>query len=333
MPVTRAGGETVYVRSDKVDAAPVLATFDETGNRGARDLKREDISGAPEGSGFWETGFGAYLRNSYDGLARGAKAVREATDPFQYAGAAAQGAASMLPGAGVVEAHRDFGRMGQALKEGRYGDAAIDAGYGLVNAGSEFIPAMAALPAVRRPSLHPDADFGAAYYRRTNNPSGPANPAAGGMMQFARDPGQIENYGKNLYGFDPPAEGGVVDASSSEFRKALYRAIRKSDEEDIYRATGLNNSPSTARQIVDEANPARIVNSAGTWDNQHLVERIWNDVLEPNGWNAVTTNDGAVVFDESLVRLLKKYGWVPGAAIPAAALAELQGEQRREEGL
>jgi hypothetical protein len=153
VPVTRNDGETVYVRADKADA-PVMATFNERGQRSSRDLKRDDVSGAPEGSGFWDTGLGQYLRASYEGLARGAKSVREATDPFQYAGQAAQAAASMLPGAGLVEGQQDFGRMGQALKEGRYRDAAIDAGYGLVNAGTEFIPAMAAMPAIRRPGAN-----------------------------------------------------------------------------------------------------------------------------------------------------------------------------------
>jgi hypothetical protein len=149
VPVTRNDGETVYVRADKVDA-PVMAAFNARGQRSNRDLKRDDVSGAPEGSGFWDTGLGRYLRNSYEGLSRGAKAVREATDPFQYAKPAAEAATSMLPGAGLVEGQQDFGRMGQALKDGRYRDAAIDAGYGLVNAGTEFIPAMAAMPAIRR---------------------------------------------------------------------------------------------------------------------------------------------------------------------------------------
>jgi len=153
VPVTRSDGETVYVRADKADA-PVMATFNERGQRSNRDLRRDDVSGAPEGSGFWDTRLGQYLRSSYEGLARGAKAVREAADPFQYAGQAAQGAASVLPGAGLVEGQQDFGRMGQALKEGRYRDAAIDAGYGLVNAGTEFIPAMAAMPAIRRPGAN-----------------------------------------------------------------------------------------------------------------------------------------------------------------------------------
>lgn len=97
---------------------------------------------------------GDYASTSYEGLSRGAKAVREATDPFQYAGQATQAATSMLPGAGLVEGQQDFARMGQALKEGRYRDAAIDAGYGLVNAGTEFIPAMAAMPAIRRPGAN-----------------------------------------------------------------------------------------------------------------------------------------------------------------------------------
>ena len=33
-----------------------------------------------------------------------------------------------------------------------------------------------------------------------------------------------------------------------------------------------------------------------------------------------------VVFDEKLITILKKYGWVPGAALPAAAIAEYTKE-------
>ncbi|WP_454917433.1 hypothetical protein [Xanthobacter sediminis] len=91
-----------------------------------------------------------YLRNSWDGLARGAKAVREATDPFQYARPAAQAAASMLPGAGLVQGSQDFQSGRQALGDGRYGDAAMDYGLGLINAGTDMVPAMAGLPPVRR---------------------------------------------------------------------------------------------------------------------------------------------------------------------------------------
>ena len=48
-----------------------------------------------------------------------------------------------------------------------------------------------------------------------------------------------------------------------------------------------------------------------------------------------TAGDGSrnyVVFDDKLISILKKYGWVPGMAIPAAAMAEYEAEQELARG-
>ena len=47
------------------------------------------------------------------------------------------------------------------------------------------------------------------------------------------------------------------------------------------------------------------------------------------------TGDGSrnfVVFDDKLISILKKYGWAPGMAIPAAAMAEYEAEQELARG-
>jgi len=44
----------------------------------------------------------------------------------------------------------------------------------------------------------------------------------------------------------------------------------------------------------------------------------------PTGYNGKEI----AVFDDALVQILKKYGWVPGMAIPAAAMMEYSGEGR-----
>ena len=172
-PVTTAMGDTVYVRSDKIDNEPVLAAFSEDGARRPRDVSRAEISGAPDGSGFWNTGFGGYLKNSYDALQRGVKSIPATVEHYaqEYGKPAAEVAANLLPGAGLVEGQQDFGRMGQALKEGRYKDAAIDAGYGLVNAGTEFIPAMSAMPPIKRPRGSFEMDYFGQPVRILQNPS------------------------------------------------------------------------------------------------------------------------------------------------------------------
>jgi hypothetical protein len=48
-----------------------------------------------------------------------------------------------------------------------------------------------------------------------------------------------------------------------------------------------------------------------------------------------TTGDGTrnyVVFDDKLITILKKYGWAPGMAIPAAAMAEYEAAQELARG-
>ena len=44
--------------------------------------------------------------------------------------------------------------------------------------------------------------------------------------------------------------------------------------------------------------------------------------LDQGSRNAGQGTRNFVVFDEKLITILKKYGWVPGAALPAAAVAE-----------
>ena len=172
-PVTTAMGDTVYVRSDKIDSAPVLAAFGGDGSRRHRDVRRSEISGAPDGSGFWSTSFGGYLKNSYDALERGVKSIPGAVEHYtqEYGKPAAEFAAGLLPGAGLVQGSEDFRRAGAAAREGRYGDAAIDAGYGLLNTGLEFIPAMSAAPPIKRPRGSFEMDYFGQPVRIMQNPS------------------------------------------------------------------------------------------------------------------------------------------------------------------
>lgn len=313
IPVIRSTGETVYVRSDKVDD-PVMATFDEQGKRRPQDLRRGDVAGAPEGSSFWQTGLGRYLRNSYEAFSQGAKTMRDVTDPFQYAKPAAEFAASMLPGAGFVQGAQDARAAGDAFRQGNYGQAAVSGLSSVGNTGLEMLgplghAAMAVAPAVRKAAnlppvsrntgeqLHPDTILGADYYRRTNGPS-PDNGV--GYMQFSANPSQIEGYGKYLYGVTPD-EASSIYAGSPEFRREAYRSLRRARDE---LPSWLENSPEEIRKIVDGMNPPRIVDNAGVWDSHDaLVPIIWDKVLEPNGWNSVITNDGAVVFDPSIVKM------------------------------
>lgn len=61
----------------------------------------------------------------------------------------------------------------------------------------------------------------------------------------------------------------------------------------------------SADEVYDCFNPADIVDSAGAYDSV-LVCWLCEAVLMPNDIYAITTNDGAVVFDENLINRMEK---------------------------
>lgn len=139
----------------------------------------------------------------------------------------------------------------------------------------------------------PAGALGAGFVRRTRGEN-PYNDV--GHMMFVADKklNDIEHYGNNLWHFDTESvpAGQLMHADSSEFRRGLYRALRSEYDRG------------EARALVDEANPQRIVDSAGLWDNVNLTQKAWDDFLDRKNIRAVQTNDGAIVFDPTLVRRL-----------------------------
>ena len=139
------------------------------------------------------------------------------------------------------------------------------------------------------------AQGGAAPYHRYTD--GDADTGIGYMM-FAEDQGSVANaYGPNHYTFDPAdiGENATVYAGSRKFKELVREAFaRHPDVLDSYQAD--------ADALAGEINPSDIVNSAQIWDAPDLVEIIRAEVLEPNGWLAVETDDGAIVFDRNAVK-------------------------------
>ena len=130
-----------------------------------------------------------------------------------------------------------------------------------------------------RDSTPPGAAGGRTLHRYTNTDS----PVAGmPWMLFAADEAEVSTgYGKNHFTFSGPA---------TPARTVAEAARRAGFEDEFYPLPD---------ELVD---PARIVNSAGVWDDPDAVQWIWDNVLEPNDWVAVGTQDGAIVFDPDLVR-------------------------------
>lgn len=140
----------------------------------------------------------------------------------------------------------------------------------------------------------PSGALGSGFVRRTARDT-PYNDVGHMMFVDEAKSHSINSYGKNLWGFesnDVPFSA-IVDAGDSSFRRNAYRALR--NEYDA----------ATSRALVDEANPSRIVNSAGTWDDLNAVQVLWDKYFEPRGIAAVTTRDGAVLFDPKYARKIE----------------------------
>jgi hypothetical protein len=157
-------------------------------------------------------------------------------------------------------------------------------------AGRSFdLAGLLTLGAGAAPSEGASLRAGARSFRNTREPQ----PQAGtDYMMFTDNAADAAGYGDHGWQVDAKDYRPVsTKADDPLFRRQAYRALREYGEDR-----------SAARDLVDEANPRQIANSAGLWDSPSHVEQVWNKVLEPRGLLAVETDDGVVVFDPSLVR-------------------------------
>jgi hypothetical protein len=126
------------------------------------------------------------------------------------------------------------------------------------------------------------------YYRMASS----KNPMSDwGHAMFANSMANISNnYGDTLYTFDG------------------YESIKIEDLSDVIIEAHRNN-PLTNNgweisedEIVAIFNPDDIVNGAGGWDDGDAFTWFWENVGDKLDLKAVLTNDGAIVFDESLIK-------------------------------
>lgn len=129
------------------------------------------------------------------------------------------------------------------------------------------------------------------YYRYSNN----ENPMSDfGHAMFVSNAESTSFYGKICYTFDG-AKSVKIDDLKSEIVSAWVSAKRNLLLPEYELSIKL-------KDLLNSFNPADIVNSAEAWDNGDLVQWIYEQVLEPNKIFAVTTQDGAIVFDKNLIK-------------------------------
>ena len=130
------------------------------------------------------------------------------------------------------------------------------------------------------------------YYRFTQT----ENPMSdyGHAMFVLDDRDRVDNYGKYEHHYDG---GGGVKIED------LYEAITAAWEgaEEWERIKTI--SPQlTAEEVCEMFTPEDIVDSANGFDNGEAMQWLWEQVLDGPGIMAVITPDGAIVFDEKLIR-------------------------------
>jgi hypothetical protein len=256
----------------------------------------------------------------------------------EHRGALAKGLLEVLPGSGEAMSARDAwdasGRAGEALLAGRFGDAA--SGYGDMALG-----ALGAIPGAgyiargtKRGAAWMDRNvpewanrlldavgpkdagrtlFSGAgptdddwrYVRRTKGD----NPDTGvGYMMFrdgASDPDaafdSLRRFGAHQWQGRP-----VNPVMSADIEADIERYLL--DNPNIaadYTNAGEHSIEEAAQLMGQLASPSNIVDSAGLWDDPAMVEKVWEQILEPRGAATVITPDGMILFDPSGVRPYK----------------------------
>jgi len=137
--------------------------------------------------------------------------------------------------------------------------------------------------------ITPIAKEGKIFYRHSHNQGG-SNDVP--WQMFADKEDNIMGYGKHRF-TATNTKGNIISAQD------LIPDIKKfiDTRPDI-----IDDLQATSEQISKEANPKNIVDTAELWDNQDLVQEIYDNVLEPKGIDAVETNDGLIVFNPKLIK-------------------------------
>jgi hypothetical protein len=126
------------------------------------------------------------------------------------------------------------------------------------------------------------------YYRCNNNEENPMSDYGHAMFVFG-DADNVAHYGNIIWTVD-----GNKYPGEATLRELIFNALENDDLptslEDMIEDFGKD-------EIVDSFFPEDIVNSAEAYDNADLVWWFYETVIEPNGFDGVKTDDGAVSFN------------------------------------
>ncbi len=149
-----------------------------------------------------------------------------------------------------------------------------------------------------RYSLKDDAesDNDSKLYRFSNSNSPMSD---WGHAMFSDNEGQVEHYGKNKYTVNeseltsfedvvPLIDKAYEDDKANDFSVMEFYGI----DENIY------NDKAEFLELFD---PADITDAAAAYDNSATSAWLYDTVLEPNGIKGIRTQNGGVVYDDSII--------------------------------
>jgi len=128
-------------------------------------------------------------------------------------------------------------------------------------------------------------------HRFNDNPDRPSNDV--NHLEFAEDEYSVEHYGDVHW---------VVDDAELTLIREIEDKIREQFAVDLANNRLSPELESIGIGILDDLDPDKIVDSAGAWDCCEFVAWVWDRVLDAAEIKGVQTQDGAVVFDTSIVR-------------------------------
>ena len=122
-----------------------------------------------------------------------------------------------------------------------------------------------------------------------------------GHAMFADDPEAISQYGTQAWVVDKKE---LTDVN--ELLPEIERKIKEQiDNGKIYNYNFADyieeKSEAEIKDIIKEFNPKDIVESAEAYDNGDFLEWLFNEVCEPKGVKGIKTDDGSIVFDQSII--------------------------------
>ncbi|SPF51149.1 hypothetical protein SBF1_50033 [Candidatus Desulfosporosinus infrequens] len=143
------------------------------------------------------------------------------------------------------------------------------------------------------------------YHRFTNSSNVMSN---WGHAMFAANRDAVENYGSKEFIFKSSRDNSKTIKSLKSLIIKTWKYDQKNGftgdfgngcTDDYY--YNVKDNAVDAISIYNSFDPSSVVESADAWDSE-LYQWFWERIAEPNGIMAVTTQDGAIVFDADLIK-------------------------------